>query len=290
MTLSPPVATLLRHFHAHRPARIWSLIVTLYGDAVVPRGGSLWIGSLIELMSVFDVDAAHVRIAISRLSKDGWLSRTKRGRASYYRLSRSGEGEFLAATKRIYSDPAQAFDGRVRLALFDAGLPEPAGTRRALTQGGYRALSSAAFVGLSDPPKVARRKGLHLLRLSPEETRDVAAAAFDLAPVAEAYRAFVQRFTPLDAAARTLSSADAFAARILLIHGFRRIVLRDPGLPRALRPAGWAGDEARALTGRIYRRLLGASESWLANHATNEKGALPPADPALAKRFSVADQ
>ena len=90
--LSPAIASFVRKFHAHKPTRIWSLIVTLYGDAVVPRGGSLWIGSLIDIMALFDIDAGHVRTAISRLSSDGWLSRVKRGRASYYRLSKRGRG------------------------------------------------------------------------------------------------------------------------------------------------------------------------------------------------------
>ena len=103
MPLSPPIASLLKQFHARKPARIWSLIVTLYGDAIVPRGGSLWIGSLIEIMALFRIDAGHVRTAVSRLSSDGWLASTKRGRASYYRLSRSGEDDFLQATQRIYS-------------------------------------------------------------------------------------------------------------------------------------------------------------------------------------------
>ena len=111
MPLSPAIASFVRKFHAHKPARIWSLIVTFYGDAVVPRGGSLWIGSLIDIMELFDIDAGHVRTAISRLSSDGWLSRVKRGRASYYRLSKRGEGVFLAATQRIYFDEQKPFDG-----------------------------------------------------------------------------------------------------------------------------------------------------------------------------------
>ena len=44
--LAEPVAALLDHFHARKPVRAWSLIITLYGDSIVPRGGSLWLGSL----------------------------------------------------------------------------------------------------------------------------------------------------------------------------------------------------------------------------------------------------
>ena len=72
-----------------------------------------------------------------------------------------------------------------------------------------------------------------------------------------------------------LSEADAFTARILLIHHYRRVVLRDPLLPTALLPSDWPGRAARALCGEIYRGLLPASEQWLDRHATNENGPLP---------------
>ena len=84
---------------------------------------------------------------------------------------------------------------------------------------------------------------------------------------------------------RSLSDADAFTARILLIHHYRRVVLRDPLLPIALLPKDWPGQAARKLCGRIYRALLPKSEQWLDRHATNENGPLPAPDAALARRF-----
>ena len=67
MSLAAPVTALLDRFQASRPVRAWSLIVTLYGDAIVPRGGSLWLGSLTGMMARFGIDAGHVRTATSRL-------------------------------------------------------------------------------------------------------------------------------------------------------------------------------------------------------------------------------
>jgi phenylacetic acid degradation operon negative regulatory protein len=130
MALSPPIAALLKQFHARKPARIWSLIVTLYGDAIVPRGGSLWIGSLIEIMDLFRIDAGHVRTAVSRLSSDGWLASTKRGRASYYRLTKSGEAEFLQATQRIYSGVPE-MQGELQVVVIGPKAGDPAGLRAA---------------------------------------------------------------------------------------------------------------------------------------------------------------
>ncbi len=53
------------------------------------------------------------------------------------------------------------------------------------------------------------------------------------------------------------------AARTLLIHDWRRIVLRDPGLPAALLPQDWPGEAARHLTASIYGALEDRSEAWL---------------------------
>ena len=75
-------------------------------------------------------------------------------------------------------------------------------------------------------------------------------------------------------------------ARILLIHHYRRVVLRDPLLPAALLPADWPGRAARTLCGEIYRGLLPASEQWLDRHGTNESGPLPEAAASLWQRFA----
>jgi phenylacetic acid degradation operon negative regulatory protein len=119
--------------------------------------------------------------------------------------------------------------------------------------------------------------------------RALAAAAWKLGPLADAYRGFIARFAPLDRAlgrSDGIDDDDALTARILLIHEFRRIVLRDPGLPAALLPADWPGAAARQLAGRLYRKLAAESERYLDAHAQDEKGPLPAAEPGLAARFS----
>ena len=41
---------LIHNFQQKRPLRAGSLIITLYGDAIVPRGGTVWLGSLMALL------------------------------------------------------------------------------------------------------------------------------------------------------------------------------------------------------------------------------------------------
>jgi phenylacetic acid degradation operon negative regulatory protein len=291
MPLSPAVSPLVAEYHAAKPVRVWSLIVTLYGDAVVPRGGSLWIGSLIEIMALFGIDAGHVRTAMSRLSADGWLDRVRRGRNSYYRLSKTGEGTFLAATRRIYAGDERPADGALRLAIIDPAGDHRGPLRSALATAGFVPLAPMVYVGAAEPTaEISRRVGVFVV--AAEEgagAREIAAAAWKLASIAAGYRAFVERFAPLDAALdgrKTLPGADALVARTLLIHQFRRIVLRDPNLPQALLPLPWPGDPARELAARIYARLVPPAEAYLDEIARNEHGALPPPDAGFSTRFT----
>jgi len=286
-----PVATLLQCFHAAKPVRAWSLIVTLYGDAVVPRGGSLWLGSLIAIMDLFGIDAGHVRTAMSRLTADGWLDRRRVGRNSYYRLSARGERDFAAATRRIYFSAERDFDGRLRLALLGPAVDDRAAVRPALEQAGFVALSPTAYVATADPPAgAAALDGAFLLAADAGEAgRALAAAAWKLAPLADGYRGFIDQFGPLDAALdrERLPPADALVARTLLIHQFRRSVLRDPDLPAALRPADWPGHAARALAARIYQRLVPGAEEFLDRIGRCETGALPAPKPGFSRRFGA---
>jgi phenylacetic acid degradation operon negative regulatory protein len=288
MPLAPPIVTLIKQFHARKPARIWSLIVTLYGDAIVPRGGSLWIGSLIQTMALFRIDAGHVRTAVSRLSADGWLASTKRGRASYYRLTKSGEADFLQATQRIYSGvPMQ--HGELRVAVIGPGAADAAGLRSQLKAVGFAPISPAIHAGLAGLPEtLCRPAGLFLLTPREDDRRALAMAAFGIDDVAKSYGAFIAQFTPVDTWLRSAAPTDeeALIARTLLIHSFRRVVLRDPGLPHDLLPADWNGEAARSLAAGIYARVVPNSERFLDQHGRGESGNLPPPATAFHKRFS----
>ncbi len=288
----PAVAALVDQFHARRPVRAWSLIITLYGDAIVPRGGSLWLGSLVELMALFRIDAGHVRTAMSRLSSDGWLERTKVGRNSYYRLTPRAEASFTAATQRIYFAHAPDFDGRLRLALLGPDVDDRSALRPMLERAGFAALSPTAYVAFADPtPPLPETEGLFVVHAdAADDVHALAAAAWKLNPLTQSYRDFISHFTPLDAAlakGRKVTGADALIARVLLIHEFRRAVLRDPGLPASLLPADWPGAQARNLAARIYRRLVAESEAYLDTHTQDRAGALPPPDTGFSERFKA---
>lgn len=289
----PEIARLLARIEARSPIRAWSLIVTVYGDAVAPRGGELWLGSLTEMLALLGTDKGAVRTAVSRLANEGWLIRRRDGRHSFYRLSESGAEAFAGATRRIYSETFVNWSGRWRIGVLADGANR-GDQRDELRARGYGQLAQGVMIApqsaATDAEDPASAPGTIWFDAgaSGADAPQIAERAWQLGPVAERYRRFLELFGPLEgrlAAAPPLSTAEAFLLRLLLIHEFRRIVLRDPLLPQAVLPADWPGREARRLTGELYRRVVVASERWLDEIGRASDGPLPPPDQRFMARF-----
>jgi len=264
----------------HRPSRTGALIITLYGDALAPRGASVWLGTLLAVFRAMGVGEGVVRTAVSRLAAEGWLARSRAGRNSFYRLDHAGLRATEAAAVRIYGPLAPAWDGAFRLALV-----EPA-ARGAFAEAGFGAVSPGVMVAAGDASPPATETALLLAaRADLPTARRLAARAWPLDQVAARYHEFLTRF-PADPG--PLADAEALIARMLLIQDYRRIVLRDPHLPADLLPAAWPGASARALCAGLYGALLPGSERWLDANGVCETGPLPPPDPTLQRRFSTA--
>src|SRR6516225_3536324 len=274
------------------PSRTGSIVITVFGDAIVPRGGSVWLGTLLAFFEALDIDSGVVRTAMSRLAADGWLTREKVGRNSFYRLAEKGRQTFEAATQHIYDPPPSDWSGRFELLLIANGEDRDA-AREALKNAGFGSPLPGVWVAPSGVPvpEVASRAIRLEVSAEDESGRRLLAESWPLDRTADAYLKFMKTFEPLrgwiDRRA-ALSDGDAFTARILLIHHYRRVVLRDPLLPTALLPKDWPGRAARALCGEIYRALLAPSEQWLDRNGSNEDGPLPKAGSELGNRFRDA--
>lgn len=260
--------------------RVWSIVITLFGDAIVPRGGVAWLSTLRAITGRLRIESGTLGAALSRLTADGWLIREKRGRRSAYGLNESGQALFTQAAQRIYGpDPAPEPD---RWWLLFSADPPP--------ETGWGRLDGRTYLlpRTSDVPPAPLPSGAHPVRacLDPDGLRPLVTSAFELGPVAAAYRSFGARFSALyRAEPEALSPLDAMAARTLMVHEFRRVVLKDPVLPSVVRPHPWAGDQARELAAGLYRALLPASEAWLSAPDRTPGGALPAPDASFYGRF-----
>src|ERR1700720_1631552 len=271
------------------PSRTGSIVITLFGDAIVPRGGSVWLGTLLAFFDSIDIDSGVVRTAMSRLAADGWLERNKVGRNSFYRLVKKGRQTFDAATKHIYDPQPSDWTGRFELLLI-AGSEHRDAAREPLKNAGFGSPLPGVWIAPSGVPIPEEAAAAIRLEVSAEDDsgRRLLSESWPLHRTADAYLKFMKTFEPLRGwigRRERLSDAAAFTARILLIHYYRRGGVGGPLLPTALLPKDWAGRAARQLCGEIYRGLLPASEQWLDRNASDENGPLPVAGGELARRF-----
>ncbi len=301
MTIESASKSLVAEFRSRRTLRTGSLITTVFGDAIAPRGGTVWLGSLIAAMQAFGINERLVRTSVFRLVQDGWLQSRQIGRRSYYSLTDQGRERFEQATQKIYGEPASAWDGNWTLVLL-SGL-DPAtrdNVRKELGWLGFGALTPGVLAHTA--PDVAgldlalERLGVadELVVMSGRTRRNeagmraLAQETWNLADIDERYASFVERFRPLireQGKDANVSPKSAFVVRTLLIQEYRKVLLRDPQLPGELLPAGWHGTAAYQLCRNLYQAVYAAADAYLTDTLETAEGPLPPPSAAFMQRF-----
>jgi phenylacetic acid degradation operon negative regulatory protein len=273
------------------PPRAKSLIVTVWGDALAPHGGVVWLSGLIRLMAPFAMNERLVRTSVFRLARDGWLARAAHGRESRYRLTAEGARRFDDAYRRIYARPAEDWHGQWEIVL---AADRRAALRDELTWAGFGELGAGVFVRPHEasralPSILADRKATVALASDYQGQMPVAertARAWDVAALAADYRRFLARFGAVIERFRAESDPEqCFVVRTMLIHAYRRVLLRDPLLPAALLPLDWPGAAAYALCRDFYRLTHRLAERHLGETLGRDGHPWPPANAAFYDRF-----
>lgn len=301
MKIETACRKLVEEFRSRSTLRAGSLITTVFGDAIAPRGGTVWMGSLIAVMSDFGISERLVRTSVFRLVRDGWLQSEQIGRRSYYYLTDIGRERFDQATHRIYGQPAENWDGMWCLLLL-SGLDTPSKdiVRKECGWLGFGPLSANV---LAHPAPDLRDLDITIQRLDVADAlvvlagqtvrnesgmRQLAHNGWNLAEIDARYGRFVQRFRPvmraLEAHTQILEKT-AFLIRTLLIQEYRKILLRDPMLPDELLPGNWQGIAAYQLCRNIYLAVYEVADNYLSNNMETADGPLPPPGVAFQKRF-----
>ena len=281
-----------------------SLIVTVFGDSLMPVSDRIWLGELIELMAPFGVNERLVRTSCFRLIDEGWFTARREGRRSEYALTAAGRRRLELAYQRVYVPPVQDWDGRWTLVIAprsaEVGINRGE-LRRELEWEGFAQLTPGVMIHPVEQTAVLREllgsRALsdRVIAMRADELPDVDGGARDamvqcwnLDEVAGRYRAFITRFERLRTALdRTdLDSRQAFLIQTLMIHAFRRATLHDPRLPAVMLPADWPGKAAFELCKTLYRRTVDATGQHVAATlaAANRAAAKTAHRPALLEQ------
>lgn len=301
--MSPEAAcqNLVDEFRSRPTLRAGSLITTVFGDAIAPRGGTVWLGSLIRVMANFGISERLVRTSVFRLVKDGWLKSDQIGRRSYYSLTEQGCERFEQATNRIYGTPSRQWDGEWCLLLLSAlDTERKERVRKECGWLGFGPMSANVLahpapdlaelepslkrLGVADSVVVMRGRTIK----SEVAMRELTRSCWSLDDIDARYSAFTMRFRPLMKALSgnsKLREKSAFIVRTLLIQEYRKVLLRDPQLPDELLSANWHGDAAYQLCRNLYRIVHADADAYLDKRLESADGPLPPPGTAFMRRF-----
>ncbi len=249
-----------------------SALFDVYGDHLRARDGVAPVASLVAMMAPLGISAPAVRTAISRMVRQGWLTRVKLEEGAGYGLSARAERRLADAASRIYRTRPSGWDGRWHLVVVER-IPERAARERLRS-----ALAFLGYAPLRDDTWISPRASGELdALLETEDVRgrrffavhdgtdsELTTSAWDVHGLGRSYARWLDDATSVVAkAGDEPADRDAFVVRSQLVHEWRKFLFRDPGLPRQLLPPDWTGEAAARYFDEQASRLLPAAGRYV---------------------------
>lgn len=283
-----------------------SLISTIFGDSVLHRGGNISLASLIQLLELFGFNDRAVRTSVFRLVKNDWLCSDKIGRTSFYRITDSSRSTYLQAEQRIYNDQMKEWDHYWDLILMSSlDTDNKALLKKELEWLGFANISTnlMAYPGcnrielqrllvdlnMSEQVVVFKAETLQLFNNSVDTIGRMLRTNWPIDELRQRYLQFLDIFREIGVLLmqenEQLEPVQAFQIRTLLIHYYRRILLKDPALPLELLPTDWPAISARTLSMNIYKKVFETADEYFLSVAATAEGPMPNATAHYWRRF-----
>lgn len=238
------------------PPRVWSLIVTLFGDLAQSNDGAIAGPVLAKILAPIGVRPEAMRVALHRLRGEGWINTEKQGRLALYRLSDMGLQETRNASAQIYDAPPAALPDWHIACCPPLGAPDEQMRAKKLSQQGLIPLGAGTYLG-NNRVTIAPKDALVITGPLANVPAWVAAslvppartkACRDLTAAIEKMQCDVPDFT----GANDLQRA---TLRTVIVHRWRRIALRLPPACDALLGQTWAGADCRKQVHDVLSQL-----------------------------------
>jgi phenylacetic acid degradation operon negative regulatory protein len=260
-------------------------LLMLLGQFVLDQqDGPVWTGTLVDALGLVGFEERTARQALARSQAAGWLAAERRGRRVRWQVTPEGRRLLRSGRARLFAPgPERDWDGDWLVLL--TTVPERHRELRHLLRSslgwaGFGSLGPGVWISphpshADEARQVLRSLGtvvqgtlLHARLDDPAERERLVAQAWDTSELAARYKVFIERFAEVEPG----SPAEALAQRTHLLYEWRRLVLADPGLPPALLPPDWSGEQARRLMlERSARWERPALAWWRAREAENDQ-------------------
>ena len=240
----------------------------------VRGGGAAPVAALVRLLAPLGIAAPAVRTAVSPDGPPGLADPASVDGGPGYRLTPKGATRLGEAAERIYRVGRRSGTA-AGTCWSSTGSTERAVRERVRTglaflgygQLGRGDLGGAATVAGARRPAGGRPGVRATVRRDPRRYRHGGAGPSGLGP---------RRHWPLRTRAgcgrpacwsrargRTVADRDVFAVRSELVHGWRKFLFSDPGLPRELLPEAWPGERAAVFFATEADRMRPAADRYV---------------------------
>lgn len=225
--------------------KVWSVIVTIFGDLAQNSGdeiSGLYLSAITERIGI---KPEAMRVAIHRLRKDNWIESRKVGRVSQYRLSAFGYEESKAASPRIYGKPKTG--PLVPQTNWHLMLLEPGAPYQIIFPNQVEI--SQGVILVHGPVNNAPPEALSVKFDTAAAPSWVREAIFPDA-LFLAYEDFFDVLIQIKAMLnnpRQLEKIDVSVLRVLIVHSWRRLLLRHLEIVDDFFAEDWIGNKCRAL-------------------------------------------
>ena len=256
-----------------------SLLTTILGFFVLPWTEPVWASTLTSALAAVSVDPAAARQALARGARDGWIQSRRVGRRAAWSVTPGGREVLEAGVSYVlrFAAHGDTWNGRWLMLIINVPSSDYR-IRHRLQWAGFGQLSAGTWLSPHADRDAEIRSMVDELGLGDSactliarpgtlgDCRQLVAQAWDLNSVAGEYRQFMD-----DTVLRDSTQQDPFARKVLLLNSWRRLPLRDPGLPSAGLPSDWPGHSAARMflerfeaqqpdAEAAWRRILSASE------------------------------
>ncbi|ABD53576.1 PaaX-like protein [Jannaschia sp. CCS1] len=251
---SDPIRPLVEALNAEAPLKLWSVLVTCLGD--VSRDGVIEVSgvALSSFVERMGLQPQAMRVALHRLKRDGWVESRRLGRVGFHRLSDSALTQTRAVAGRIYGPGAGPAPWHL------AGMPPDAPDGLSLLPDTLSATPiSRRFALICGPLEDVPEDWLLTApsgRGLPVWVQDVVVEAGCEAE----FKALERTLAQIDKVPDT--RLERFTLRVLVLHAWRRLILRSSPAAEAALGGARAEISCRARVHQLLDQLGSVEPDW----------------------------